>query len=89
MQSAQNGVDTSLVSALSAQSTYCGLDPLPVIGDDPDYEVLTVRGTIQVDPEADVSVPRFGGQPSDELTFDLGEGRVGTCSLTGALPGVG
>lgn len=57
-----------------------------IVGDNPDYEVLTVRGTIAVGGEEAVDVPRFGGEPGDDITFDLGEGRVGTCVITGDLP---
>lgn len=51
-----------------------------------DYEVLSQRATIAVDPDSDVLIPRFGGAVGDELTFDLGGGKVGTCTLTGDLP---
>ena len=51
-----------------------------------EYEVLTQRTTIAVDPDSDVLIPRFGGAVGDELTFDLGGGKVGTCTLTGDLP---
>ncbi len=51
-----------------------------------EYEVLTQRTTIAVDPDSDVRIPRFGGATGDELTFDLGGGKVGTCTLTGDLP---
>lgn len=50
------------------------------------YETLTVRGTIQVDPAAGVIIPRFGGDAGDVLSFDLGAGRSGTCTLTGDYP---
>ena len=52
----------------------------------PEYEVLSIRGTIEVDPDSGVVIPRFGGQVGEELTFDVGAGRVGTCTLTGNLP---
>ncbi|MEM9203582.1 MAG: hypothetical protein AAGC53_18225 [Actinomycetota bacterium] len=52
----------------------------------PEYEVLSIRGTIEVDPESDVVIPRFGGQVGEQLTFDIGAGRVGSCTLTGDLP---
>lgn len=52
----------------------------------PEYEVLSIRGTIQVDPGSDVVIPRFGGQVGEDVTFDVGSGRVGTCTLTGNLP---
>ena len=58
-----------------------------IVTDDPTYEVLTVRGTIAVGADESVAVPRFGGEADDELTFDFGDGRVGTCTLTGDLPG--
>ena len=58
-----------------------------VIGDNPDYEVLTLRGTIAVGGDEPVDVPRFGGEIGDELEFDLGGGRSGTCTITGDLPG--
>ncbi|MEM7140484.1 MAG: hypothetical protein AAF548_05565 [Actinomycetota bacterium] len=59
---------------------------LQLVGDDPDYEVLTLRGTIAVGDRESVEVPRFGGEVGDDLTFDLGGDRVGSCSLTGDLP---
>ncbi len=51
-----------------------------------EYEVLSQRTTIAVDPDSGVLIPRFGGAVGDELTFDLGGGKVGTCTLTGDLP---
>ena len=51
-----------------------------------DYDVLSQRATIAVDPTSDVLIPRFGGAVGEELTFDLGGGKVGTCTLTGDLP---
>lgn len=58
-----------------------------LVGDHPDYEVLTIRGTIEVADDGSITVPRFGGEEGDELTFDLGADRVGRCTLTGDLPG--
>lgn len=58
-----------------------------VVGDDADYEVLTLRGTIEVGGDEPVVVPRFGGEVGDELEFDLSADRVGTCTITGDLPG--
>ena len=58
-----------------------------VVGDDPAYEVLTLRGTIAVGGDEPAAVPRFGGEVGDELEFDLGGDRVGTCTITGELPG--
>ena len=52
----------------------------------PEYEVLSIRGTIQVDPDSGVTIPRFGGEVGESITFDIGSGRVGTCILTGDLP---
>jgi hypothetical protein len=52
----------------------------------PDYEVLTVRGTIEVDPDSDTVIPRFGGQIGDTIMFDIGAGRSGMCTLTGDFP---
>ena len=52
-----------------------------------EYEVLTIRGTIEVDIESDVVIPRFGGRVGETITFDIGAGRVGTCELTGDFPG--
>ena len=57
-----------------------------VIGDDPDYEVLTLRGTIAVGGDDPIDVPRFGGEVGEELEFDLSADRVGTCTVTGDLP---
>jgi hypothetical protein len=57
-----------------------------IVDRDDEYEVLTQRATIAVDPASDVRIPRFGGAAGDDLTFDLGSGRVGTCTLTGDLP---
>ena len=57
-----------------------------VADETPDYELLSVRATIEVDQEVEVVIPRFGGTPGDELTFDLGGARAGTCTLTGDLP---
>lgn len=59
-----------------------------LVGDDPAYEVLTLRGTISVAADDGVDVPRFGGEVDQQLEFDLGEGAVGTCRITGELPGV-
>jgi hypothetical protein len=53
---------------------------------DEDYEVASVRGVVAVSGDDEVVVPRFGGRVGEELTFDLGEGAVGTCTLTGDLP---
>ncbi len=50
------------------------------------YELLTIRATIEVDVDSGVVIPRFGGQIGDEITFDLGADRVGTCTLTGEFP---
>lgn len=58
-----------------------------LVGDDPAYEVLSLRATIEVATGEDVTVPRFGGAPGDELTFDLGAGVVGRCELTGVVVG--
>ncbi|MEQ8842580.1 MAG: hypothetical protein RIB98_16480 [Acidimicrobiales bacterium] len=58
-----------------------------MIGDDPAYEVLTLRGTIEVGLDEPIDVPRFGGEVGDELGFDLGADVVGTCTITGDLPG--
>jgi hypothetical protein len=58
-----------------------------LVGDDTDYEVLSLRGTIEVGSGEAISVPRFGGEVGDELVFDLGADRVGTCTVTGDLPG--
>jgi len=58
-----------------------------LIGDDPDYEVLTLRGTIAVGGEDSVAVPRFGGEVGDEIEFDLQANRIGRCTITGDLPG--
>jgi hypothetical protein len=58
-----------------------------LIGDDPDYEVLSLRGTIEVAATDTVAVPRFGGEIGEELTFDLGADRIGRCTITGDLPG--
>lgn len=58
-----------------------------LVADQPaEYDVLSQRATIAVDPGSDVVIPRFGGAVGDELTFDLGGGKVGTCTLTGDLP---
>ena len=40
-----------------------------------------LRGEIGVDAGADVTVPAFGGGPGDVLTFELGGGRAGSCTL--------
>lgn len=58
-----------------------------LVGNHPDYEVLTLRGTIAVGGEESIDVPRFGGEVGDELEFDLQAGRIGTCTITGDLPG--
>ena len=46
-----------------------------------EYELLTVRGLIAVPVESDVTIPRFGGGPGDQVTFDLGADRRGTCTI--------
>ena len=46
-----------------------------------EYEVLTVRGLIVVSADSDVTIPRFGGVPGDEITFDLGADRSGSCTI--------
>ena len=51
------------------------------------FELLTIRGTIEVDIGSDVVIPRFGGAIGEEITFDLGADRVGSCTLTGEFPG--
>ena len=53
----------------------------------PDYEVLSIRGTIEVDPDSGVVIPRFGAQVGEDVVFDVGAGRVGSCTITGNLPG--
>ena len=53
----------------------------------PEYEVLSIRGTIEVDPDSGVTIPSFGGEVGEQVSFDIGAGRVGTCTLTGELPG--
>lgn len=53
----------------------------------PEYEVLTVRGTIEVDPGSDIVIPRFGGRIGETITFNTGAGRSGSCTLTGDFPG--
>jgi hypothetical protein len=58
-----------------------------LVADDPDYEVLTLRGTIEVGGDEPVVVPRFGGEVGEELEFDLLADRVGSCTITGDLPG--
>jgi hypothetical protein len=57
-----------------------------LIGDDAAYEVLSLRGTIEVSADDAVTVPSFGGEVGDELTFDLSADRIGTCTITGDLP---
>ncbi len=52
-----------------------------LVADHPDYEVLSLRATIEVAVEEDVTIPRFGGAPGDELSFDLGAELVGRCTL--------
>ena len=48
----------------------------------PGWEKLSLRGTIVVPSGAEaVAIPSFGGEPGDEVTIDLGEGRTGTCTL--------
>lgn len=51
----------------------------------PEYEVLSVRGVIAVADEDDVTIPRFGGDVGDEVLFDLGADRSGSCTITGAV----
>ena len=57
-----------------------------LVADDERYELLTIRATIEVGVGEDITVPRFGGNAGDTLTFDLGADRVGICTLTGDLP---
>lgn len=49
-----------------------------------EYELLTVRGLIAVPVGSDVVIPSFGGAPGDEIRFDLGADRAGTCTIAGA-----
>jgi hypothetical protein len=49
----------------------------------PEYELLTVRGLIAVPVDTDVVIPSFGGAPGDEIRFDLGADRSGTCTIAG------
>ncbi len=51
-----------------------------------DYELLTIRGTIEVDIGSEVVIPRFGGNIGETITFDLGADRIGSCTLTGDFP---
>jgi len=50
------------------------------------YEQLSVRGEIGVAVDDDVTVPRFGGEVGETVTFDLDGERSGSCSITGDLP---
>ena len=74
------------VSLPEGGSGFADAVRVQLVGGHADYEVLTLRGTIEVDGEA-VAVPRFGGEVGEELTFALGADRVGDCTLTGNLPG--
>jgi hypothetical protein len=49
----------------------------------PEYELLTVRALIAVPVDTDVVIPSFGGAPGDEIRFDLGADRSGTCTIAG------
>jgi len=57
-----------------------------LVGEDARYQMLSLRATIEVRSGEDVAVPRFGAAPGEELTFDLGDGVVGSCIVTGDLP---
>ncbi len=46
-----------------------------------EHELLTVRGLIAVATDSEVTIPRFGGAPGDEVTFDLGADRSGSCTI--------
>jgi len=48
------------------------------------YEVLSARGTISVAADSAVTIPAFGGKVGDRLTFDLDQGRSGSCVLADA-----
>jgi len=48
------------------------------------YEVLSARGTISVAADSTVTIPAFGGASGDQLSFDLDQGRTGSCVLTDA-----
>jgi len=50
-----------------------------------DYELLTIRGSIEVSADSGSVIPRFGGAPGDTVVFDLGgdgSGRTGECVLS-------
>ena len=48
------------------------------------YEVLSARGTISVAADSEITIPAFGGGAGDKLSFDLDQGRSGSCTLTDA-----
>lgn len=56
-----------------------------LIGSQEGYETLSLRSTISVGATDEVAVPRFGAVPGEELSFDLGNGKQGTCIITGDL----
>jgi hypothetical protein len=67
VESAQNAVDTAFISALTAQSAYCALDPLPV--DACDSEDLPLSGA-EID-ELTSAIDAYlgsGDAPSAQLT---------------------
>lgn len=49
-----------------------------------DYELLTMRGTIEVPADSETVIPRFGGASGDTVVFELGDGEsvsTGECTL--------
>ncbi|MFQ5557625.1 MAG: hypothetical protein ACE5GB_08995 [Acidimicrobiales bacterium] len=51
---------------------------------DATFEQLSIRGIVTVAADSDVTIPRFGGSPGDELHFDLGSDRSGSCVILAA-----
>lgn len=67
-------------------SGYVDAVRVQLVGHDDRFELLSIRGVIEVGADENVVVPRFGAAPGDELTFDFGAGQVASCTVTRDLP---
>ena len=79
-------VPSGVVELPEGDSGFAEEVRVQLVGHDQRYETLSLRATIGVGTRDEVVVPRFGAAPGDELRFNFGSGRVGTCTVTGDLP---